>query len=120
LKTVVQMECVIYPTPARAQEGGGSGAEYLRKKAALLRSAEAFATDIREAVAHLAREVRTRENKNGVRIFVLVERGCENEFRSAVNAIALPEQLSRRSSGPWPAAEFLSERVRAPQIAGVK
>jgi hypothetical protein len=120
LKDVVQMECVIYPTPFRVQGESGSGAEYLRKKAVLLRSAEGFAAGVREAVARLAREVRTRETKNGIRIFVLVERGREDEFRATANALALPEHLSRRTSGPWPAAEFLSEQVRAPQIAGVR
>jgi len=49
-----------------------------------------------------------------------VERGREAEFRQAVNAMAIPEHMSRRISGPWPAAEFLSERVKAPQTAGEK
>jgi hypothetical protein len=58
--------------------------------------------------------VRTRESKNGTRIFVLVERGRESEFVSRVQALPLPERLERRTSGPWPAAEFLSEAVKMP------
>jgi len=64
--------------------------------------------------------VRVREGKNGTRIFVLVERGRESDFRQAVSVLPLPEHLSRRISGPWPAAEFLSEQVKAPEIANQK
>src|SRR4029077_9294654 len=120
LKDCVQMECVIYPLPSRVQANTGSGTAYLQEKAVMLRSAGAFAQGVRGAVKHLSREVRVREGKNGTRIFVLVERGREQEFRQAVSALGVPEHLSRRISGPWPAAEFLSERVRTPQIAGVK
>jgi Gas vesicle synthesis protein GvpL/GvpF len=118
LKHFVQMEFVVYPAPQR--EDRSSGKAYLEQKASVLRSAEGFAQAVRDAVAHLSREVRVRETKNGTRIFVLVERGCENDFRSAVSAVAMPEHLSRRISGPWPAAEFLSERVKAPEIGGTK
>jgi hypothetical protein len=85
-----------------------------------LRSAEGFIQALREALAHLSRDVRVREAKNGTRIFVLVKRGNEGDFRQVVSAVALPEQLSRRISGPWPAAEFLSEQVKMPQTAGEK
>lgn len=118
LKHFVQMECVVYPAPQR--EDRSSGKAYLEQKAGVLRSAEGFAQAVRGAVAHLSREVRVRETKNGTRIFVLIERGGENDFRSAVSAVAMPEHLSRRISGPWPAAEFLSERVKAPEIGGTR
>jgi hypothetical protein len=120
LKDCVQMECVIFPAPWRAPANLGSGTAYLQEKAAILSSADAFVQGVRDAVGHLSREVRVREGKNGTRIFVLVDRGREQEFRQTLSAMGLPEDLSRRISGPWPAAEFLSERVRAPQIAGVK
>jgi hypothetical protein len=120
LKDFVQMECVIFPTPSLEPANMRSGTAYLQEKAVKLRSADAFVQRVRDAVEHLRREVRVREGKNGTRIFVLVERGREQEFRQAVSALGVPEHLSRRISGPWPAAEFLSERVRTPQIAGVK
>ncbi|MGZ4900662.1 MAG: GvpL/GvpF family gas vesicle protein [Candidatus Angelobacter sp.] len=120
LKTFVQMECVVYPAPSRPEIDRSSGKAYLEQKAVALRSSEGFAQAMRDAVAHLSREVRVREAKNGTRIFVLVERGRENDFRQAVSAVAIPEHLSRRMSGPWPAAEFLSDQVKMPQIAGAK
>jgi hypothetical protein len=72
-----------------------------------------------DALAHLTMDIRVREGKNGTRIFVLVDRGRENDFRQAVTAVPIPTRLSRRVSGPWPAAEFLSEQVKMPQIDGV-
>ncbi|MGC2698364.1 MAG: GvpL/GvpF family gas vesicle protein [Candidatus Angelobacter sp.] len=120
LKNFVQMECVLYPSPSRLQAASSSGAEYLRNKARWMRASEGFAKTVRDAVGHLSRETATRETKNANRIFALVERGRESEFRQTVSAVPIPEHLSRRISGPWPAAEFLSEGVRAPQIAGVK
>ena len=120
LKGFVQMECVVYPAPGQAQAGSSSGKAYLEKKAVTMRSSEGFAQAVRNAVAHLGHDVRVREGKNGTRIFVLVERGRESDFRQAVSVLPLPEHLSRRISGPWPAAEFLSDQVKAPQILGQK
>ena len=124
LKSFVQMECVVYPAPrqaqGQAQAGSSSGKDYLEKKAVAMRSSEGFAQAVRDAVAHLGHEVRVREGKNGTRIFVLVERGRESDFRQAVSVLPLPEHLSRRVSGPWPAAEFLSDQVKGPQILGQK
>jgi hypothetical protein len=123
LKHFVQMECVIYPVPAVMRADTSSGTAYLQRKAVALRSAEGFVQGVREAVAHLGNEVRVRQTKTGHRIFVLVQRGRENDFRQVVSALAIPEHLSRRIGGPWPAAEFLSEAVKSPQItpaAGAK
>ncbi len=116
LKGFVQMECVVYPAPAEAQAAARSGKAYLEQKALLMRSSEGFAQAMQDAVAHLGHEVHVRQGKNGTRIFVLVERGRESDFRRAVSALPLPEHLSRRVSGPWPAAEFLSGQVKAPHI----
>lgn len=120
LKSFVQMECVVYPAPATERQDISSGKAYLEKKAVAMRSSESFAQAVRDAVAHLSHEVRVREGKNGTRIFVLVERGRESDFRQAVSVLPLPQHLSRRISGPWPAAEFLSDQVKAPQIASQK
>jgi hypothetical protein len=118
LKDVVQMECVIYPAPSQTPIDRSSGKAYLEQKAVALRSSEGLAQAMQDSVAHLSREVRIREGKNGTRIFVLVERGRENDFRQAVTAVPIPMHLSRRMSGPWPAAEFLSEQVKMPLTDG--
>jgi len=119
LEDFVQMECVIFPKPSETPVDRSSGKAYLEQKAIALRSSEASVQATQDALAHLSREVRVREGKNGTRIFVLVERGRENDFRQAVSAVPIPVHLSRRMSGPWPAAEFLSEQVKMPQIDGV-
>jgi hypothetical protein len=119
LKDFVQMECVIYPRPSETPVDRSSGKAYLEQKAVALRSSGGFAQATQDAVAHLSKDVRVREGKNGTRIFVLVERGRENDFRQAVTAVPTPMHLSRRMSGPWPAAEFLSEQVKMPQMDGV-
>jgi len=119
LKDFVQMECVIYPKPSETSIDRSSGKAYLEQKAVALRSSEASLQATQDALAHLSREVRVREGKNGTRIFVLVDRGRENDFRQAVSAVPIPVHLSRRMSGPWPAAEFLSEQVKMPQVDGV-
>lgn len=120
LKDCVQMECVVYPAPAGKQADDSSGAAYLRDKAAVLQAQDRHASALRESLGEMARETRVRESKNGLRFFALMERGKEKAFRAAVERIAVPELLSRRMSGPWPAAAFLSERVQAPQIGHVK
>lgn len=118
LKDAVQMECVIYPAPSQTQTDRSSGKAYLEQKALALRSLEGFAQAMQDVLAHLSREVRVRQGKNGTRVFVLIERGRENDFRQAVTAVPIPSHLSRRMSGPWPAAEFLSEQVKMPQMDG--
>jgi hypothetical protein len=119
LKDFVQMECVIYPKPSETPVDRSSGKAYLEQKAVALRSSAEVVQATQESLAHVSRELRVREGKNGTRIFVLVERGREADFRQAVTGTPVPMHLSRRISGPWPAAEFLSEQVKMPQMDGV-
>ena len=121
LKDFVQMECVIYPAPSQTPDGSRVPAKHIwSRKLWPCALQQGFAQATQAALADLSREVRVREGKNGTRIFVLVERGRESDFRQAVAAVPIPSHLSRRISGPWPAAEFLSEQVKMPQIAGAK
>ncbi|HEU4413378.1 MAG TPA: GvpL/GvpF family gas vesicle protein [Candidatus Angelobacter sp.] len=120
LNDFVQMECVLYPSPDRAEPATTSGTEYLRRRAGWVRSAQVYANAVHDALGGLSHEARTRETKNGSRVFALVNRGNEVEFRRVVSGLPVPEHLSRRISGPWPASEFLSEGVRAPQMESTK
>jgi len=118
LQNLVQMECVLYFKPQAPIDS--SGTDYLHRKAELLRGSEAFVAEVRKVLSTLSHGLRTRESKNGSRIFVLLERGNEHKFHSIVQNLPVPERLSRRLSGPWPAAEFLSEAVKVPNMVGQK
>lgn len=120
LKNFVQMEFVVFPSTGRQQQDSSTGRAYLEQKAALLRTIEQHVQQVRDALGEMSHQFLVREGKNGHRYFVLVERGREHAFREAVKGIAAPEAISLRASGPWPAAEFLSEMVKAPQVAGAK
>jgi len=47
----------------------------------------------------------------------LLERGQEALFRSTVERVEVPEGLERRTSGPWPPAEFLSDAVKGEKLS---
>ena len=116
LQNLVQMECVLYFAPRAGFKP--TGKEYLQMKADLLQEAENFVQSMSDALQGVSKDIHARESKNGGRIYVLVERGQEKEFHSRVQELPLPERFARRTSGPWPAAEFLSDSVKMPQIAG--
>lgn len=116
LQNLVQMECVLYFAPRAGLKP--SGKEYLQMKADLLQLAEDFVENMNNALQGVAKEIRAKEAKNGGRIYVLLERGQEKTFHSVVQELPLPERFARRLSGPWPPAEFLSDAVKMPQIAG--
>lgn len=112
LHNLVQMECVLYPAPDR--NARVSGKDYLEKRAGVLHRAEHCVEQITAALKPVSRGIRVRESNKGSRIFILVERGNEPRFREIAHEIPVPEQLSRRTSGPWPPSEFLSEEVKMP------
>ena len=117
LADFVQMESVIY-VGREAAATGISGKAYLELKAELLRGVEGYIQRLREALDPICHGVKARESKNGSRVFALVKRGNEAKFHELVEKVPIPERLSRRLSGPWPASEFLSEAVRMPEALG--
>jgi gas vesicle protein GvpL/GvpF len=103
LRDLVQMECVLYVIGDRAR-AGLSG----EMRGALAHSA----AQLELALAAFGAETRIREVKSGFRIFTLVRRGAEAQFQGVVNEIMLPKQISRRTSGPRPAVEFLTQPLK--------
>lgn len=115
LREYVQMESVVYVIQQRATEEEKSGKGYLERKAEIFRLSVDHAASIKAAVQPISDAIQVREVKSGTRIFALVRRGEEARFREVVEAVPLPRSVSRRVSGPWPAAEFLSAPVKKPQ-----
>ena len=118
LREYVQMESVVYVIAGRAPADASSGRAYLQQKAEALRLSSENAARLKAELAALSGDVHVREVKNGTRIFALVRRGDEERFRRIVESVPVEPPVSRRVSGPWPAAEFLSAAVKSPQIAG--
>jgi hypothetical protein len=118
LRDYVQMEAVVYVIQPRAAQEEKSGRAYLERKVEVLRLSAEHAARVKAAVENVGQEVQVREVKSGTRIFALVRRGDEARFREVVEALPLPQAVSRRVSGPWAAAEFLSPAVKMPQNAG--
>jgi gas vesicle protein GvpL/GvpF len=117
LAEYVQMESVVYVIAPRAADTS-SGRAYLQQKAEIARLSAEHAERVKDAISAVGEQVHVREGKNGTRIFALVRRGDEERFLRTVEGVPVPEPVSRRVSGPWPASEFLSQVVKTPQIAG--
>ena len=119
LRSLVQMECVVYQRGVKPAGDGPSHA-HLQFETETMHCLEQYIESIKTALADVSPAVRTRELKSGSRIFALVERGREPDFLARVDSVALPESFSRRTSGPRPASEFLSAPAKAPHAAEAK
>jgi hypothetical protein len=119
LQDVVQMECIIFfKSPGLPDLSSGSA--YLRQKAGLQHLLDEFGGNLHTALSPVSAGLRIKEVKNGKRIYCQVQRGQEDLFRTTAQGVKMPDSLERRVSGPWPAAEFLSESVKMPEVAGQK
>lgn len=118
LSGYVQMESVVYVISGRAPADASSGRAYLQQKAEAQRLSSENADRLKAELAAVSGDVHVREVKNGRRIYALVQRGDEERFRKIVESVPVEPPVSRRVSGPWPAAEFLSAALKSPQIAG--
>ncbi|HYX53736.1 MAG TPA: GvpL/GvpF family gas vesicle protein [Candidatus Limnocylindrales bacterium] len=115
LEPFVQMEAVVY-TVAEKSVAAASGKEYLQAKAQQANAVREHAQMLRDRVAEISADVHLRENKNGIRLFALVRRGAEQKFKETITQLEIPKGLSRRVSGPWPTAEFMSGEVKMPAL----
>jgi hypothetical protein len=111
LKSFVQMECVVYFVRPQRKVDASPGEASARQNAELWRMVNEHVQKANDALSGISRDVRVREIKSGNRIFVLVKRGKEDAFRTAVQKVVVQGAIARRISGPRPAAEFLSESI---------
>lgn len=119
LRDMVQMEIRLHFRDSRSQEGlpeprpgtepKPSGTEYLRKLQARHAKLEAAAKEFRQASSRLTKGWRQRDSSEGIRCFILIERGSVGEFQSGVQAIEVDPEIEARLSGPWPTSHFLKE-----------
>ena len=109
---MVQMDVrvgVTEPEPAQSP-ASRSGAEYLKEKADSARKLESAITAVREAAADVVVEWKRRQEKQGLRGFLLVPRDKVEAFKQRASSARLGPGLRVMVSGPWPATEFLEEQ----------
>jgi hypothetical protein len=103
----VQMEIRISSdAPSRPAQ---SGTEYLNVRKRSIQEAERLAADMRQKLEPLSNEWRQRVARNELRAFVLIPRNKTERFEKAAGAIAVPQGLQARVSGPWPVGEFIEQ-----------
>ncbi|HEY7353665.1 MAG TPA: GvpL/GvpF family gas vesicle protein, partial [Terriglobales bacterium] len=103
----VQMEIRISSdAPSRPAQ---SGTEYLNVRKRSIQEAERLAADMRQKLEPLSNEWRQRVARNELRAFVLIPRNKTEQFEKTAVAIAVPEGLNARVSGPWPVGEFIEQ-----------
>lgn len=112
----VQMECVVF-FKMMANPDRSSGQAYLRQKAELRHAVDQHIASLSEALAPIAQEIRVREVNSGARLFCLLQTDRQSQFHSRARALPAPPGVELRFSGPWPAAEFLSDAVKTPEMA---
>jgi hypothetical protein len=115
LRAFVQMEYVAYFLMPRP----GDGEAHVQRIDELWRTVSEHVQKTNHALSGISNDIQVRRIKCGSRVFVLLERGREAAFQSAVRDVIVPQGIARRVKGPRPAVEFLGELRKAPQIAGV-
>lgn len=106
LRGTVQMEVRLVVSTADGDMVPESGTEYLRARQMRYHELEQIGGKVLEQ----AGAVRARSMKpvtNGMRLFFLVDRSDADKFVARMQSIELPEDITARISGPWPATEFL-------------
>ena len=105
LADMVQMEVRLTLPPEKSK--ADSGAAYLKEKqqrGKLLAAAEAA---IQKAAGVEGLEWKSRESKDGLRCYALVERNHAPEFAKRIGKVKPEKPVSAAVTGPWPATEFI-------------
>ncbi|HWG58774.1 MAG TPA: GvpL/GvpF family gas vesicle protein [Candidatus Acidoferrales bacterium] len=87
----------------------GTGAAYLRARQAERAKLAAAAREFRDAGSEQIEAWRERELADGLRCFLLANRAAVPELRAGFERVRIAPELTARVTGPWPAAEFVSE-----------
>lgn len=111
LRDLVQMEIRITLNQRKPQSGAAkvSGKQYLDDRLAQQRRLDVAAESIRKGAASLLRGWRKRESGDGLRCFMLLERGHVSQLQTKLTNVQISGDLGVRVSGPWPATEFVKE-----------
>jgi hypothetical protein len=111
LRNLVQLELHLLSKSSSLERGDGSrtGSEYLRARQAEQCELADLSVALRQSARSFLREWRERPSAHSLRCFALIERNVIDDFKKAILATRVPEELSVRVSGPWPASEFISE-----------
>ena len=102
---LVQME--IRVTNPDIKKPSESGTQYLKLRQTATAMAGKFTAELRAALSELSHDWRERPSKDGIRAFVLIARTQVADFQKMMRNATVPDELSVRVSGPWPATEFM-------------
>ncbi|HEX3738778.1 MAG TPA: GvpL/GvpF family gas vesicle protein [Terriglobales bacterium] len=104
---LVQMEIrVMNPDIKKPSE---TGTQYLKLRQTATAMAGKFTAELRAALSELSHDWRERPSKDGTRAFVLIARTQVADFQKMMRNATVPDELSVRVSGPWPATEFMEQ-----------
>ena len=106
LNGMVQMKVTIEGS-AHAHTPVTSGTEYLRQRQVANAPMETALEDLQQALTNLVTATKRARRGNASVLFLLIERGRIEAFRSAIAGLGdMPVRVV--SSGPWPPSEFVN------------
>ena len=103
----VQMEVRLW-RPSTGQGKAGSGTEYLTRAAKQVMHLRDASHHVQHVAADIARQWKSDDTRDMVRLFALVPRAHVDDFRDRFKDRPRPANVSMRVTGPWPATEFFA------------
>jgi Gas vesicle synthesis protein GvpL/GvpF len=110
IRSKIQMEVrvTVKPRP-RDPDEDTSGTDFLKTKQAAAQAVEAVADRI--MAAYPKAQWKRKSSPDGCRLYALVERNAKSgagRFTEAISRVEIDPQFNVRTSGPWPATEFIN------------
>lgn len=106
----VQMEVRITFAGKDTSAPALSGTEHMRQRLSRVKQLRA-AADLLRQQSRVTKEWRERETRDALRLFALVARASVAALREKLAEFHSPAGIGIRVSGPWPATEFLPEKL---------